>query len=59
MSEKMLNVAEVMEILKVPKSTAYEKIREVKEHQRKKNKNINFIPGRVGEKALKEYYGLI
>lgn len=59
MSDKMLNVFEVMEVLNIKKSTAYEKIREVKEVQKKKNKNINLISGRVSERALKEYYGLI
>lgn len=59
MSDRMLNVFEVMEVLNIKKSTAYEKIREVKEVQKKKNKNINLISGRVSERALKEYYGLI
>ena len=59
MSDKMLNVAEVMKVLNVKKSTAYEKIREINEYQKKKNKHINLISGRVSEQALKKYYGLI
>lgn len=58
MSDKMLNVTEVMEVLNIKKSTAYEKIREINEAQKKKNKHINLISGRVSERALKEYYGL-
>lgn len=58
MSEKMLRVCEVMEILNVSQSTAYEKIREVNDFLKRKNKNIKFIKGRVREQALKEYYGL-
>lgn len=58
MNDKMLKVTEVMEVLNVKKSTAYEKIREINELQKKKNKHINLISGRVSEKALKEYYGL-
>lgn len=56
--EKMLNVSEVMQILNVKKSTAYKKINEVQKYQKKKNRNINFLNGRVSESALREYYGL-
>lgn len=58
MNDKMLKAEEVAEILNITIDTARNKMLEVREFQRKKNKKTLFIRGRISEKALRECYGL-
>lgn len=58
MNDKMLKADEVAKILNVTVDTARNKMLEVREFQKKKNRKTLFIRGRVSEKALRECYGL-
>lgn len=58
MNDKMLKADEVAKILNVTIETARNKMLEVREFQKKKNRKTLFIRGRVSEKALRECYGL-
>lgn len=58
MNDKMLKADEVAKILNVTLDTARNKMLEVREFQKKKNRKTLFIRGRVSEKALRECYGL-
>lgn len=56
--EKMLTINEVALFLKVSRDTAKNKMLEIREYQKQKNKKVKFIRGRISEKALREYYDL-
>lgn len=58
MNDKMLKADEVAKILNVTVDTARNKMLEIREFQKKKNRKTLFIRGRVSEKALRECYGL-
>lgn len=58
MDDKMLKADEVAKILNVTLDTARNKMLEIREFQKKKNRKTLFIRGRVSEKALRECYGL-
>lgn len=58
MNDKMLKADEVAKILNVTVETARNKMLEIREFQKKKNRKTLFIRGRVSEKALRECYGL-